>query len=121
MRKQSIVMLGLLCALLPATISAQTNVAGEWTMMFSTDQGDLPATLTLEQDGEMLTGELSSDQGTTPFEGTITGNMLKWEIEVDAGGAIFAITMEGTVEGDEMSGTADFGGYGGGDWSATRQ
>jgi len=120
-RNRSIVMLGLMCALLPMALTAQTNVTGLWTMTFSTDQGDLPATLSLEQDGEAVTGELISDQGVTAFEGTIMGNMLKWEIEVDAGGAVFAISMEGTVDGDEMTGTADFGGYGGGAWSAKRE
>ena len=40
--------------------------------------------------------------------------------EVDAGGAFIEITIEGTVDGDEMMGTLDFGGYGGGDWTAKR-
>ena len=30
------------------------------------------------------------------------------------------VTIQGTVDGDEMSGSIDFGGYGGGDWTATR-
>ncbi len=120
MRKRSIVMLGLMCALLPVTLAAQTDVTGEWAMTFGTDAGDLPATLTLEQDGETLTGVLVSDQGTIEFEGTIMGNMLKWVVEVDANGQFLEISMEGTVEGDEMTGTADFGGYGGGAWSAKR-
>ena len=58
--------------------------------------------------------------GTLEFEGTITGNMLKWVMEVDAGGAFLEITMEGTVDGDEITGTLDLGGYGGGDWTAIR-
>ena len=113
-------MLGLMCAVLPVALAAQ-DVTGEWTMTFSTDGGDLPATLTLAQDGETLTGVLVSDQGTIEFEGTIMGNMLKWVVEVDAGGQFLEISMEGTVEGDEITGTADFGGYGGGAWTATRE
>ena len=74
----------------------------------------------MQQDGEKLTGELISDQGTLEFEGTITGDKLEWVVEVDAGGAFIEITMDGTVDGDEIMGTADFGGYGGGDWTATR-
>ncbi len=120
MQKRSILMLGLMCALLPTALAAQTDVTGEGAMTFSTDGGDLPATLTLEQDGEALTGVLVSDQGTIEFEGTIMGNMLKWAMEVDAGGQFLEISIEGTVDGDEMTGTADFGGYGGGAWSAKR-
>ena len=76
--------------------------------------------MTLQQDGEKLTGELASDQGTLEFEGTITGAKLEWVMEVDAGGAFIEIAMDGTVDGDEMMGTADFGGYGGGDWTGKR-
>ena len=55
MRKRSIVMFGLMCALLPVTLAAQTDVTGEWAMTFGTEAGDLPATMTLAQDGETLT------------------------------------------------------------------
>ena len=119
MRIRSMVVLGFIFVLLPVALTAQ-DVTGTWNMTFSTDGGDLPATLVLAQDGEAVTGELVSDQGTVEFEGTIMGNELKWVIEVDAGGQFIEISMDGTVEGDEMTGTADFGGYGGGSWSATR-
>ena len=120
MRNRQAVILGIVIAVLMVTLTAQTNVAGEWTMMFNLDSGPSPATMTLQQDGDTLTGELVGDQGTLEFEGTITGDKLEWVMEVDAGGAFIEIAMDGTVDGDEMVGTADFGGYGGGDWTATR-
>lgn len=119
-RIRSMVVFGFMLVLLPMALTAQTDVTGTWTMTFMTDQGNSPATLVLEQDGETLTGELVSDQGTIEFEGTVMGNALKWAIEVDAGGQFIEISMDGTVEGDEITGTADFGGYGGGSWTATR-
>jgi hypothetical protein len=61
-----------------------------------------------------------SPMGTLEFEGTITGNKLEIVMEVDAGGAFLEITLAGTVDGDEMMGTLDLGGYGGGDWTAKR-
>ena len=120
MRNRLAVTLGIVAAVLTVTVAAQTDVTGKWNMTFDTDQGTNSATLTLQQDGEKLTGELISDQGTLEFEGTITGDKLEWVVEVDAGGAFIEITMDGTVDGDEIMGTADFGGYGGGDWTATR-
>ena len=48
----------------------------------------------------------------------ITGDKVAWVMEVDAGGAFIEITMDGTVDGDVMMGKADFGGYGGADWTA---
>ena len=120
MRHRLTVTLGLVAAVLTVAVAAQTDVTGKWNMTFDTDQGTTTATMTLQQDGDTLTGELVSDQGTLEFEGTITGDTLEWVMEVDAGGAFIEIAMDGTVDGDEMVGPADFGGYGGGDWTATR-
>lgn len=120
MRNRLAVILGIVTAVLTVTVVAQTDVTGEWTMTIDTEQGLLPATMTLQQDGEKLTGTLVSDQGTLEFEGTISGNEVAWVMEVDAGGAFIEITIEGTVDGDEMMGTLDLGGYGGGDWTAKR-
>ena len=89
-------------------VAAQTDVTGSWDM-------------TLQQDGEALSGSLISDQGTIEFDGgTVSENKLEWVVEVDAGGQFIEIAMSGVVDGDMMTGTMDFGGYGGGDWTAKR-
>ena len=126
MRHRLTVTLGIVGALLMGAVltvvaAAQTDVTGTWNMTFDTDQGSTVATLNLQQEGEVLSGSLNSDQGTVEFEGgMINENKLEWVFEVDAGGAFIEIAIEGTVDGDEMTGTADFGGAGGGDWTATR-
>ena len=75
----------------------------------------------MNQDGEKLTGELVAPEvGTLEFEGTITSNKVAWVIEFDAGGQFIEIAFEGTVDGDEMTGTLDVAGYIGGDWTAKR-
>ena len=102
-------------------VAAQTDVTGSWDMTINTDQGALPGTLTLQQDGEALSGSLISDQGTIEFDGgTVSENKLEWVVEIDAGGQFIEISMNGVVDGDMISGTMDFGGYGGGDWTAKR-
>ena len=120
MRNRQAVVLGIVAAVLTVAVAAQTDVTGEWTMMIDTEQGSQSTELTLAQDGEKLTGSMVSPMGTLEFEGTITGNKLEIVMEVDAGGAFLEITLAGTVDGDEMMGTLDLGGYGGGDWTAKR-
>ena len=120
MRNRQAVVLGIVAAVLTVAVAAQTDVTGEWAMMIDTEQGSQSTALTLVQDGEKLTGSMVSPMGTLEFEGTITGNELEIVMEVDAGGAFLEITLVGTVDGDEMTGTLDFGGYGGGDWTAKR-
>ncbi len=121
MRNRSIVLLGIMCAFVPAVLVAQTDVSGDWNMTFQTEQGDTEVSLTLEQDGEKLTGSITSDQGTLEFEGTISDDKVKWVLEIEAEGQFLEIAIDGTVDGDAMTGYADFGGLGGGNWTATRQ
>jgi len=120
MLHQRILIRALLTLALSVAVTAQSNVAGRWNVTFNTDQGSNAGTMTLQQDGEKVTGSTSTDQGTLEFEGTISGNKLEWVLEIDAGGTFLEITLDGTVDGDEITGTIDLGGYGGGDWTATR-
>lgn len=120
MRNRLTVALGIMTTVVAVALVAQTDVSGNWDVEFDTEQGATSATMTLQQDGEKLTGEMATDQGTLAFEGTITGDKVAWLVEVDAGGQFIEITLEGTVDGDQMMGTLDFAGYGGGDWTAKR-
>ena len=121
MRNRLAVVLGIVAVVLTLAVAAQTDVTGEWTMTSNTEQGSSSAALTLNQDGEKLTGELVAPEvGTLEFEGTITSNKVAWVIEFDAGGQFIEIAFEGTVDGDEMTGTLDVAGYIGGDWTAKR-
>jgi len=108
-------------AALAVAVTAQTDVTGSWTVTSSTDQGaNPPSTMTLQQDGDKVSGSLVTDQGTLEFEGTMSGDKIEFTIAIDAGGMTMEITLSGTVDGDKMTGTLDLGGYGGGEWAATR-
>ena len=122
MRNRLTLTLGIVATVCMVAVAVQTDVTGQWMMTFETDQGSQSATMTFQQDGESLSGSLDSDQGGAfEFEGrTVSGDKLEWVVEIDAGGQFIEIAMEGTVNEDEMTGSADFGGYGGGDWTAKR-
>ena len=112
--------LGVMVAALVVSVTAQSNVAGEWNMTIDSDQGEISGTMTFEQDGEKVTGSMPTEQITFEFEGTIADNKLALVAEVDAGGAFLEVTLEATVDGDKITGALDFGGYGGADITATR-
>ena len=120
MRNRLVVALGVVAAALVVSVTAQSNVAGDWNMTLDSDQGSLSATMTFKQDGEKVTGAMPTDQITFEFEGTISDNKLELVAEIDAGGAFLEVILEATVDGDEITGTLDFGGYGSGDITATR-
>jgi hypothetical protein len=101
---------------------AQTpvSVAGDWDVTVQSPQGPTTVLVTLKQDGEKLDGVFKSPLGELPFTGTLTGNEMKFNFMFPVDGQPLAITMTGKVEGDAITGKADFGGFAEGDWSAKR-
>jgi hypothetical protein len=119
--KRSIVSLAAACLLAAASAFAQTSVAGDWDVTITSPQGANTVRVTLKQDGEKVTGIFRSPQGELPFEGgTLTGDEIKFAFSVPFQGAPLLITLTGKVDGANVTGKADFGGFAEGDWTAKR-
>ena len=115
LRSLTVVALITLCGGLLAI--AQTDVSGSWTLTISSEQGSNPSPMMLEQDGDMLKGTV----GDAPVEGTITGNdiTLTYDIDTPEIGPL-TLSFTGMVDGSNMKGTVDFGGFASGDWTAVK-
>ena len=61
--------------LLGASTSAQ-SVAGDWDLSINGPEGVITASATLKQDGEKITGSITSPQGTVELSGTCKGKVL---------------------------------------------
>ena len=84
-------------------------------------QGANTTPVTFKQDGDKVSGIFKSPQGQLPFDGgTMTGSELKFTFTINMQGMELPITLTGKVDGDEIAGKADFGGFAEGDWSAKR-
>ena len=106
----------------PADGVAQTDLSGMWMLTVQTEQGDNPLPVTITQDGKNLTatGE-SPEVGPIEMKGMIDGSDVTFEWNLDLEGMELNILLTGTVADDgTMSGMADFGGFGGGAWTAKR-
>ena len=106
----------------PANGAAQTDLSGMWTLTIQSDQGDQPLPITIVQDGESLTasGEVP-ELGPIEMKGTLDGAdvLFEWDLYIE--GMELNIVFTGTIAEDgTISGTADFGGFGEGGWSAKR-
>jgi len=99
---------------------APASVTGDWDVTVQSPQGTTNVLVTLKQNGEKLDGVFKSPLGELPFSGTLTGNEMKFNFMFPVDGQPLAITMTGKVEGDAITGKADFGGFAEGDWSAKR-
>jgi hypothetical protein len=100
---------------------AQTNITGDWDVTIVSPQGANTSRVTIKQDGEKVSGLFKSPAGELPFEGgSLTGNDLKFVFTVNFQGNPLPITLTGKVEGETVSGKADFGGFAEGEWSAKK-
>ena len=93
--------------------SAQTaNVAGAWTFTVDSDAGITYPAVTLEQDGEALTGHYSSENlGENDLTGTVSGSEIRITFTADLGGMDIEVIYAGTIDEDGMiTGTLDLGG-----------
>jgi carbon-monoxide dehydrogenase large subunit len=59
-------------------------------------------------DGDVLKGILESPQGSQDFQGTVSGNRLKWEMKVTKPVSI-TLKYDLTIDGDSLSGKAKLG------------
>ena len=113
-----------LVSIAPTAFAQETaprpNIAGDWDVTVQSPQGTNTVLVTLKQDGEKIEGLFKSPLGELPFTGTLVGNEMKFAFSFPVDGQPLLITMTGKVDGDAVTGKADFGGFAEGDWSAKR-
>ncbi len=105
----------------PADVAAQ-DLSGMWTLTIQSPDGDQPLPVTIVQDGGDLkaTGEIP-ELGPIEMVGTIEGSNIRLEWDFYVEGMELNIIFMGTVAEDgTLSGSADFGGFGEGAWTAKR-
>lgn len=99
----------------------QVDVSGTWNMTVQSQQGTTNPTVTLEQDGQSLTGHYSSETlGEADVTGSVEGNEITFSFTAQMGGQSLPASYTATVEGDEMSGDLNLGGQAAASFTATR-
>jgi hypothetical protein len=113
-------------AVLPALASAQAekklDLTGKWTFSVHSELGTGTPTVTLKQQGDSLTGRYSSQTlGESDLKGTFKDQKIAFSFTSTVEGQSFTVSFAGAVEGEGLKGTVDFGGMGGGTFTAKRQ
>jgi hypothetical protein len=88
------------------------DMSGTWTLSFTTDQGAMQSTAVIQMAGDgSLSGTVNSQMGTASItRGQVTGNQFQITLSLSMNGAATDITLSGTVNGNQMSGTANVAG-----------
>uniref|UniRef100_Q01YG4 Lipocalin-like domain-containing protein n=1 Tax=Solibacter usitatus (strain Ellin6076) TaxID=234267 RepID=Q01YG4_SOLUE len=106
-------MLKLACVLLLCISGAfAADVSGAWQFSVNTSQGSGSPTVTLQQQGDKLTGTFHSlILGDAKLAGSVKGNTIEFAFEGDVQGQKLKITYKGTIESPTaMKGTAVYSG-----------
>ncbi|MBC7931145.1 MAG: hypothetical protein H7Z38_11340, partial [Rubrivivax sp.] len=86
---------------------AAASLSGTWTVNSTLGQQEITSTLVLQQQGERLTGRMENERfGSSEIsDGSATGNGFRFSTTANLGGQSISLTYEGTVSGNEMTGT----------------
>jgi len=106
---------------LPAMAAAQANVSGPWEVTIDSPQGAMSIDADLKQDGEALTGMITSPMGNVELKGTFKNNELAFSYSVPLQGQNLDITMTGKLAGDTIDGLVTIAGLGEVPWKAKRK
>lgn len=86
--------------------SATADLSGTWALAIDVNGQPVQGTLTLRQQGQNLSGTLSSPFGTTELSnGSVGADGFHFTSTADVSGRTVEISVSGTAGGNEMSGT----------------
>ena len=116
--------LALVLGLSGAGLRAQSDVSGVWRIELDTQTGEQTWTVTFEQSGATLGGEIDmhDGEGTLPVEGSVDGNAIEFVFIVPDLDGDMPINLSGQIDGATIAGNeGHFVWYGSGDWTARKQ
>ena len=108
------------------TLPAKSNgpmsgIGGKWTWLVDAPGQQLELDVDLKQDGGSFSGTSSSVIGNAIIEsGKVNGKVVTATLKADIQGQPMEFVVEGTIDGEKMSGTITGGGYGSLPFTATR-
>jgi len=101
--------------------AAITDLNGKWDIkLVIAGMGEVPATVVMKQDGDKVTGTISSPAGDVAIAGTVSGRSVKLAFEAETPQGKLPITMTGDIGATSVVGKASIAGMGEADWTATR-
>ncbi len=104
-----------------AQLATAADVTGTWIMAVETGAGSGSPTFTLIQKGEALSGGYNGQLGEAQVTGTVKGDDVTIEYNVDGQAGSLAVKYAGKTDGKTMSGKVSLGQLGEGTFTGTKQ
>ena len=94
-------------------VGTADNIAGKWSLALQVPGETVDVVLDLKQDGETVTGTLTSSHASGQIgKGTYKEKKLSATASVDLNGSPTDVQIEGTVDGEKISGSLTVPGMG---------
>lgn len=96
-------------------------IDGTWNLKLQTPMGERPVVLRLAATGAAWTGAMVGQTGETPLlDGSVDGGKAMWSVMSSGAMGEMKLDFEGTIDGDTLGVTVQFGGFGTGTFDGTR-
>ena len=97
-----------------------SDLDGTWETVTNTPMGQQKATVTLQTDGDSLSGTMAGAQGTVDInDGSVDGNTGAWKVSITSPMPM-TIEFSATADGDSISGNVKLGAFGSASFTGTR-
>ena len=97
------------------------SIAGVWDITVESPMGRDAMQTRFEQSGERVSGVMKTAGADVPLQGNVDGEAIRFDMSLDVRGQPLKLEYAGTVHGDEMTGTVQFGPMGTGSFSGVRR
>ncbi len=98
------------------------DILGEWDLTTSSPVGETTNTVEFRKEGDTVKAFAKGAQGERPYDSTLLdGDKLTLVLTIDYEGQPMTITYSGTVKEASINGSADFGGFALGSFSAAKK
>jgi hypothetical protein len=87
-------------------------VDGTYNLTIDTPMGKQEAKLVMKASGNKLTGTMENDMGKNDITGTVKGNDVSWEMELNSPMGNMKLEFTGKLTGVEIAGEVKIGTFG---------
>ena len=88
-------------------------IDGTYDIQIDTPMGAQSAKLMLKTDGDVLSGSVESQMGSSEFSGgTVNGDEVAWMMKIKTPMGEMDLEYKGTVNGDDIAGELKVGSFG---------
>jgi hypothetical protein len=95
-------------------------IDGNWNLTMQSPMGAREVKADFASSGGAISGTFTGDQGAAPLTGTLDGNAVTFAATVSGPMGQLELKFGGTLDGDAIAGTVQFGAFGSGTFTGSK-